>query len=128
MTVNFLAKLGSFSVFGKSLLSKGKDFRQRQIPSMLDRMAQRVLTDAKRTAPVDTGALRASGRVESPEKNVRVVAFGGAGTGVDYAQAVEYGTATRPPSPFLRRAVLKNKSFMKSVGVTAVNKLFKGGI
>jgi HK97 gp10 family phage protein len=127
MTIGFVAKLGSFLGLGKSLASDAKDLNQKQIPSMLDRIAQQVLADAKRNSPVDTGALRASGRVEAPNKHTRIVKFGGAGTGVDYAPAVEYGTGERSPNPFLRKAVLKNKAFYKSAGVSAVDKAFKGG-
>ena len=127
MTIGFVARLGAFLGLDKTLKSNAKDFSQKQIPSMLERVAQRVLTDAKKNSPVDTGALRASGRVESPNKHTRIVKFGGAGTGVDYAPAVEYGTGERSPNPFLRKAVLKNKAFFKSAGVTAVNKAFKGG-
>ena len=127
MTVGFIGRLGAFLGLSKKLSAGAKDFKQKQIPSMLDRIAQRVLADAKRNSPVDTGALRASGRVETPHKYTRIVKFGGAGTGVDYAPAVEYGTGERSPNPFLRKAVLKNKAFFKSVGVSAVNKAFKGG-
>jgi|14BtaG_2_1085337.scaffolds.fasta_scaffold00911_14 HK97 gp10 family phage protein len=77
-------------------------------PKNLDTIAQRILTDAKRNAPVRTGALRASGRVKRVNQFRRRVQFGGAGTGVDYAQAVEFGTINTRPRPYLEPAVIKN--------------------
>lgn len=75
-------------------------------PKMLDVIAQRVLTQAKKNAPVRTGALRASGRVKRVNQYRRRVQFGGAGSGVDYAQAVEFGTVFTRPKPFLEPAVI----------------------
>ena len=72
--------------------------------SELDILAHKILTAAKKRAPVRTGALRASGRVEKPKPNVRVVGFGGGGTGVNYAGVVEYGAGNQRPQPYLRPA------------------------
>ena len=70
----------------------------------LDILAHKILTAAKRRAPVRTGALRASGRVVKKGKSVRIIGFGGAGTGVNYAGTVEYGGAGQSPQPYLRPA------------------------
>jgi hypothetical protein len=87
-----------------------------------------ILKDAKKMAPVQSGALRASGRLESQKKGGTMltrtytvsVAFGGSGTGVDYAPFVEYGRqSVRPmaPRPFLRPAVLKNGHAVRGITV-----------
>ena len=75
----------------------------------LDLLAHDILNRAKRKAPVRTGALRASGRVERPKAEVRIIAFGGGGTLVDYAATVEYG-GRYPPRPFLRPAFIEAKA------------------
>ena len=125
MSLGKIASLIGFDTLLSKLKGGGKELEKDESPSHLDRVAQRVLTDAKKGAPVDTGALRASGRVEAPNKKTRVVAFGGRGTGVDYAPAVEFGSAARAPNPFLRRALMKNLAYIKKSGVEAVNRVFK---
>jgi HK97 gp10 family phage protein len=79
------------------------------VPLELDKIAFRILTTAKRGAPVRTGALRASGRVKRTNQYLRIIQFGGRGTGVDYATYVEFGTFRQRPKPFLRPAVMKHK-------------------
>lgn len=86
------------------------EFKSKVTPKNLDIIAQRIVTLAKKNAPVRTGALRASGRVKRVNQFRRRVQFGGSGTGVDYAQAVEFGTISNRPKPFLEpaaKAVLK---------------------
>ena len=91
---------------------------RKTVPSIMDRAAYKVLADAKKMAPVDTGALRASGRVESPKPTERLIVFGGAGTGVDYAEFVEYGTMFQVAQPYLRPAMLKAiPHFRKATGI-----------
>ena len=67
------------------------------------RAAGMVLDLAQQLCPVDTGALRASGRVEpeGPAPVVRVV-FGGGRVG--YARFIEFGTARSAAQPFLTPA------------------------
>ena len=81
------------------------EFNSATTPHMLDKIAQRINTNAKKRSPVRTGALRASGRVMRVNQYRRRVQFGGSGTGVDYAEAVEYGTMNTAPRPFLEPAV-----------------------
>lgn len=97
---NFIKAATAFTIMSDEMSRK-------TTPEMLDRIAQRVLTQAKKNAPVDTGALRASGRVKRINQFRRRVEFGGAGTGVDYAQAVEFGTIRNRPKPFLEPALRK---------------------
>lgn len=99
----------------------GKMLTDLDTPIVLDKVAYRILTSAKKMAPVRTGALRASGRVRKVNQFRRIVQFGGAGTGVDYARAVEFGTFRQSPKPFLRPAVLKHKKDIENIMLKAVN-------
>lgn len=59
---------------------------QRELPTAINRESERLMTMAKRLTPVDTGTLRASGRVEGPDFDLggRVVfhlAYGGPAIG-----------------------------------------------
>lgn len=98
-----------------------EDADRSDTPIVLDKVAFRILTSAKKMAPVRTGALRASGRVRKVNQFRRIVQFGGAGTGVDYAQAVEFGTFRQSPKPFLRPAVLRHKKDIENIMLKAVN-------
>lgn len=68
--------------------------------------AKRILKTAKQNAPVDTGALRRSGRIRKLKNSVKVT-FGGSSIprNVTYAEFVEEGTFSRPPTYFLKRAI-----------------------
>lgn len=90
----------------------GKQIKPNTV-SGLDSIAQKVLKDAKKLAPVLTGALRASGRVRRINQYRRAIEFGGKGSGVDYALAVEFGTYRTAPRFFLSRALKKNKVNIK---------------
>jgi len=102
--------LGSMSITGTTM------------PSALDKVAHLILGEAKKLAPVETGALRASGRVVRVNQYQRIVQFGGSGSGVNYAQAVEFGTMRQRPQPFLYPAVMKNKKAIKGLIINDVNK------
>lgn len=69
----------------------------------LKKVASNILKDAKNFAPHRTGALKRSGRLiptSGPGNTGIIVAFGGRGTGVDYAPFVEFGRAPgRMPPP-----------------------------
>ena len=94
------------------------------VPNILDRSAHKVLADAKRRCPVDTGALQASGRVEKKGRAQRDIVFGGSGTGVDYAQFVEYGTMFMAAQPYLRPAMMKAQMTMSQEAYRELNKSF----
>ena len=108
-----------FRRFAKDLRKYKKKLSHSVGPMFIDKVAARILVDAARRVPVRTGALRASGRIEKVSVNVRMVAFGGKGTGVEYATYVEYGRFSRAPYDgryFLRKAVMKNiKSVRKEL-------------
>tara|TARA_R110002050_G_scaffold7274_2_gene28396 strand:+ start:3968 stop:4384 length:417 start_codon:yes stop_codon:yes gene_type:complete len=84
--------------------------------SFIDLLAHQILNEAKRKAPVRTGALRASGRVMNLGTHSRRVEFGGGQSGVMYAAAVEFGRfsptgrqrgSVTMPQPYLRPAMVK---------------------
>lgn len=94
----------------------------------LDRLAQLILADAVKQAPVLTGALRASGRVRRINKYRRAIEFGGRGTGVDYASYVEFGTMRTRPQPFLRPALERNKKNIKNGMGKSAQRVFGGAV
>jgi HK97 gp10 family phage protein len=71
----------------------------------LELTARDILTVAQALSPVDTGAMRDSGAVETPSPGVRHVGFG-----VEYAPFNEYGTVNMPATPFLTPAFLQSQS------------------
>ena len=104
----------------KAMKSKGVKLR-RKIRKPVLLLALEILQKASANAPVRTGALRASGRLEpliqagwGVDTGYRIV-FGGAGTGVDYAAAVEYGQKA-----YLRPAVASVKPKARGVLVKVV--------
>lgn len=107
-----------FKDFAKDL-KRGSSGVPMSVKSYLDLVAGRILAEAKKRAPVKTGALRRSGRIENADTSqgpVRIISFGGQGTGVQYAAAVEFGRfvpvgrqrgSITTPQPFLRPALIK---------------------
>ena len=77
--------------------------------------AQVVAADARKRAPVSTGALAASIRVENAEEGAQVVAT------VPYARFVEYGTRFMPAQSFMRESA---EAVGDQVG-TAMTTVFK---
>lgn len=73
-----------------------------------------VVREAKRLAPVDTGALKRSIQFEesgeagrSGLRGVTISADTSEETGREYSGYVEFGTAHQPPQPFMRPALRK---------------------
>jgi len=92
----------------------------RNVSRAVQKIAFNILRDAKRNAPIRTGALRASGRVLEINKMKQEIEFGGSGTGVNYAAAIEYGTGRISPKPFLRPAVKQNQAEANRLLIKAV--------
>ncbi len=116
----------------RSAVSVGTiEFNRKIGEKTLDKIAQSILTKAKKLAPVDSGALRASGRVKRVNQYQRIVQFGGSGTGVNYAQAVELGTFKQRPQPFLEPAVkteAKNiRNIVKADGQKVLRAMARAG-
>ncbi len=96
--------------------SKASKRNKKGLQKAVQRVAFSILRDAKKLTPVRTGALRASGRVMELGPLKQEITFGGAGSGVNYAAAVEYGTGRTAPKPYLRPAVKMNRRmFQKEV-------------
>ena len=135
-----------FGRFAQDLRKAGRGIPLSTV-SYLDLVAGRILASAKKNAPVRTGALRRSGRIEKADSihgPVRIVSFGGVGTGVMYAAAVEFGRfnpvglqrgSTVAPRPYLVPALLKemraSRGAMKKVlnqNLKHLNKTYRGTI
>ena len=97
----------------------------------LEEIAGKICDDAKGFAPVDTGALRKSIRVEKKGKlQVSVVAGGGGvvnpktGREVNYAGFVEFGTSRMSPQPYMKPALEKNMDLILRVVKEKVLEVF----
>ena len=89
---------------------------KRALEEALEEIAEKIRDDAKDLAPVDTGSLRKSIRVEKEgDLQVSVIAGGGGvinprtGREVDYAGYVEFGTSKMSPQPYMQPALEKNR-------------------
>lgn len=72
---------------------------------------------ARQLVPVDTGALKASIRLEPEQPALQMTVKAGGGT-VTYAAHVEYGTSRSPAQPFLTpaaRAINVRKEVAKAI-------------
>ena len=98
-----------FRKASKALSAFGDDISDKTLEGIHE-TAKKILKTAKSFAPVDTGALKRSGRVRKL-KNSSKITFGGASSPryVNYAAFVEEGTFSRPPSHFLKKALIKHK-------------------
>lgn len=67
------------------------------------RMARDILAESQRLVPVDTGRLRASGRVSETATGAEVA------YDAPYAAHVENGTGRSPAQPYLTPAALKRR-------------------
>lgn len=96
-------KTSGFKKYRKSIARFNQD-KDKQISHVLKKISSLILNDAKKLAPVQSGALRASGRIDEVSKKEYHVRFGGQGTGVDYATFVEFGRSPgrAPPINELR--------------------------
>jgi len=85
------------------------DSGREKVRKELERKALKVVREAKREAPVDTGRLRASITYEMTTGADGLPAAV-IGTNVDYAPHVEFGTIYQAPQPFLRLSLNKLKA------------------
>ena len=83
----------------------------------------KILRQAKKNAPVDTGSLRRSGKVRKLKSGSKVT-FGGASSPkqVSYAHFVEYGTMRNPATYFLRKAFTKYKKKIPKAVIAGISK------
>jgi hypothetical protein len=87
----------------------GVDSLAEYVQTRLGRLAGQMVDDARRLAPVDTGALKASGRVTRMSAELWRISFGG---GLPDGRAVynELGTVNMPAQPYIRPAVYRERS------------------
>ena len=76
---------------------------RRRVAKVQAKAALAIEADAKRLAPVDTGALRASIRTIRDEQQLQAYVIAGGGT-VNYARYQELGTSKMPAQPYLHPA------------------------
>jgi len=104
---------------------------KRALEEALEEIAEKIRDDAKSFAPVDTGALRKSIRVEKKgELQFSVVAGDGGvinprtGREVDYAGFVEFGTSRMSPQPYMQPALEKNRDEILNIVKRKVLEVF----
>jgi len=97
-------------------LSNLEEKLSKALAEALEEISEKIRDDAKNFAPIDTGALRKSIRIEKKGKlQVSIIAGGGgvinprSGREVDYAGYVEFGTSRMAPQPFMQPALEKNR-------------------
>jgi len=83
------------------------NFYDEKVEDAVERACRLVEADAKKDAPVDTGRLRASIRIEV-ERIEKDIVEGKVGTNVNYARYVEFGTSKQSAQPYLRPALRNN--------------------
>ncbi|MDE0475339.1 MAG: HK97 gp10 family phage protein [Gammaproteobacteria bacterium] len=83
---------------------------------LVEVLAETVLEEAKRTVPVDTGALKRSGRVEARPNNARAVVFGD--RRANYAGPVHFTPGGRG-FDWLRRAAMNAHGVQAAVAKRA---------
>lgn len=115
-TTNIKSVFGVFNTVPKKA--------QEEVSKSLRKVASTILGQAKRNAPVKTGALRRSGRLQVVPGVGKhfvklLITFGGPGTGVNYAQHVEFGSAKQRPRFYLLRAVRQHSPLLKPFGLKA---------
>lgn len=79
------------------------DSGRRKIQKALNKKAIRIVREAQKNSPVDTGRLRSSITFEEKENGIGV----SVGTNVQYAKFQEFGTENMPAQPYLRPAMKK---------------------
>lgn len=93
---------------------------RRRSDRFVERLAELSADDMRRTAPVDTGDMVDTIRVEKPAETVRHVKCGGqfasSGEYVDYAVYVELGTGRMAAQPFMRPALYRLRTAAEGLG------------
>lgn len=96
--------------------------------NVIRKWSGKVVQEARRLVPVDTGNLRSSIRFDPNTRTIRAV--GGAGGRV-YAGYVEFGTSRMKAQPYLRPALAKYRkpfvSDMERLAKTLLTDRTKGG-
>lgn len=82
---------------------------QKQLAEIVQAATYAVEADAKKRAPVDTGALRNSIQSSFPAPKTGIVS-----ASVEYAPYVEFGTIHNKPQPFLLPALKAVKPLLRA--------------
>lgn len=107
--VYFYIPENELNSFYTRLMSVEKKVRNKIARQALREAGRPMLADAKRFAPVKTGALRKSIKMRKNKKKSRKeIAYKIFGD-IKYALAVEFGHDNVPPKPYLRPAFDANK-------------------
>ena len=79
------------------------------VRTRMGRLAAQMIDDARRLAPVDTGALKQSGHVRRMSPELWRISFG---LGLPDGRAVynELGTSRMPAQPYIRPAVYRERA------------------
>lgn len=78
--------------------------------------AEIIMQDSRENAPMKTGNLKESHKVEETKEGAEVI------VDASYAAAVEYGTWKMAAQPYLRPAIDKNKHLVAEVTAKEVEK------
>ena len=93
---------------------------ERRTDALVERLAKLSAEDMRRTAPVDSGDMVSTIRVEKPRDLVREVKCGGSygesGEYVDYTVYVELGTSRMAAQPFMRPALYRLRTAAEGLG------------
>ncbi len=93
---------------------------ERRSDALVERLADLSAADMRRTAPVDSGDMVSTVRVEKPRELVREVKCGGefgeSGEYVDYVAYVELGTSRMAAQPFMRPALYRLRTAAEGLG------------
>ena len=108
---------GGFKKLRLQFLYAGTVVNKRLGPKLARRVAEYILAESQKLVPVDTGALKRSGRIAMMPNRKDVSVRYGRST-VRYAAVIEFGRqayAPFPPQPYLRPAIMKARGKFKQL-------------
>lgn len=104
----------------KKIFETSPEKLKENMDKALDEGSERVLTQAKLLAPVDTGRLRQSLEKTKIQNGYRVK------TELEYAPFVEFGTKFQRAQPFLRPSYIRNERIIEELIKKAIEKSLEG--
>ena len=91
-----------------------------EMEKLVNEHSQKTRNTAVELCPVDKGRLRASIDIDKVEQYMHDI-----GTNVEYAEHVEFGTATQGAQPYLVPALIKGIKDLKTASRKKMNALVK---
>lgn len=79
----------------------------KKFTAALSNAGEVLLSQVKRNAPVDTGALKNSLKIDKSKIDSHEIEIE---AGVDYSKFVEYGVMNQAANPFMRSALVESRS------------------